>query len=111
GLPPAVGRASSRGLRPECSPALRAAHFPMPPDPVGRRERSRARPPPRCWGGRLRAGSAQDALPLCERRTSRCPQTPSAGVNALGLPPLLGRAFSRGLHPACSPPLRAAHVP
>src|SRR2546427_3321241 len=80
----------------------------MPPDPVGRLERSRARPPPRGWGGRLRAGSAQNARPLCGRRTSRCPQTPSAGVSALalGLPPRLGRASSRGLRPDCLPRTR-----
>src|SRR6266699_2498821 len=32
GLPPLLGRASSRGLR-QCSPAARAAHCAMPPDP------------------------------------------------------------------------------
>src|SRR5438093_8306646 len=106
----------------------------MPPDPVGRRERSRARPPilgarpvlarcagcappmppdpcrparalsrsasPRCWGGHPRAGSVR-CSPAARAAFLRCPQTPSAGSSALalGLPPLLGRASSRGLRP------------
>src|SRR5439155_18867695 len=87
GLPPLLGRASSRGLR-QCSPASRAAHCGMPPDPVGRRERSRARPPPAVGAG-VFARAPSVLGPLRGLRTAGCPQTPSAGENALAAPATL----------------------
>src|SRR5438128_2561357 len=56
----------------------------MPPDPVGRRERSRARPPPL---GPVRCSRGYRRAPLL-----RCPQPPSAGVSALNArpPPAVG---------------------
>src|SRR5258708_4651453 len=71
----------------------------MPPDPVGRLERSRARPPPAVGAGVL-ARAPSPAPPPCGLRPSRCPPTPAAPPRGrparelgLGFPgPILGSA-------------------
>jgi len=52
----------------------------MPPDPVGRLERSRARPPAQLSRGPVRCSRATRAALLL-----RCPLTPSASPSALAL--------------------------
>src|SRR5882724_7108722 len=82
----------------------------MPPDPVGRRERSRARPPSAVGAGVL-ARAASGARPLRGLRTSGLPPLlggrPAARAAHLRPSPAVGRASSRGLR-QCSPAARRA---
>src|SRR5207249_2612754 len=80
-------RPPPRWARPLLAPFGRCP-APMPPAPVGRRERSRARPPPAVGAG-VFARAPSVLGPLRGLRTAGCPQTPSAGVNALAAPATL----------------------
>src|SRR5439155_16178259 len=84
------------GARALLAPCGRCA-APMPPDPVGRRERPRARPPT--------PGGPCAARALRALRCSDAPRPRSAGVSALalGLPRLGARALL-ALCGRCSPP-------
>src|SRR5207245_6315172 len=104
---------------------------PMPPDPVGRLERSRARPPPAVGAGVLaRAPSSARRFAGCALRDAPRPRRPARRFSApapsptpaapprarparelgLGFPgPILGSARlipAVPVHPACGPPPR-----
>src|SRR5205823_1615199 len=92
---------SSRG-RPLLARCARCA-APMPPDPVGRLERSRARPPP------LRSSRAVRCSRAARAALLRCPPTPSAGPRALAPGPPPSLIAGRPLLARCA--RRAAPMP
>src|SRR5207244_8204328 len=94
------------GPRPVLAPSGRSAP-PMPPDPVGRLERSRARPPPNVYlGARPVLGRfAPCALPMPPDpvgRLERSRARPPPHVY-LGPRPVLGRSAPRALPPPPAP--------